>query len=1385
MLVYPFSRRCLLLILLFLQTLRLAATPPIVYLGIEQGLSNNAVTNIYQDRKGFMWFGTYDGLNRYDGYGFKVFRNNLEDSSTLCNNSVYTIEGDNSGRIWVGTQKGVSILNPETDRFERLTFSTSIEKRPVLVQDNIHIIKSAGAFILVGTQHSSLIVADSTGSGIAIASPVPGFNDVTAIDIDPGTQAIWVFIQQVGLCSYDPRRRSLHLVSKALTAAYCLRVTSDHTIWIGNDQGCFRLDPVKGTLSANALYSGSKVVNLFEDRKKRLFIASDGGGLWIKDPGSDKASPFLQDDKSAQSISSNAVYAVNEDVEERIWVGTLRGGINMIAASENPFRKITLSPSGAATPADNFILSFCEDARHNVWIGTDGAGLRYWDRAANRYTGYRAAAADPAAISSNFITNLTQDADGDLWIATWFGGINRLPRGAHQFKRYSCYNPVRKMVENNVWVVYEDHAHTLWASTTNDGTLYRFNPQQDKFEAFDEKLVNIQSLFEDRQGNFWGGNYTSLIQIDRIHHQHKTWSIGYPVRCIQEDVQGRLWIGTQGGGLLLLDRATGKLTRYTTTAGGLPGNSILRILEDRSGSLWVSTFNGLGRFDPRTGQSRNFYLSDGLQSNQFGFNAALALQSGEFLFGGIKGFNLFYPDSIQDHEVVPPLFLDGLRVDDNPTVVHNTGNTRQIILPYESGLVSIDFLALCYFGSEKINYAWCLQGWDKGFNYVGSSRTANFSRLQEGDYTFLVKATNTEGKWGPATSLLHIRILPPWYRTWWAWMLYVLSIGAAIFLYVNYTRNKERMKYEIRLAHLENEKEKEIAERKFSWFTHISHEFRTPLTLIISPLKQWIRTNPADAESTGLTTAYRNARRLLSLMDQLLLFRKADSNMDKLNPNLVDLTGLCREVHALFLQQAKARQIDYQLDAPLSPVEIYADYEKLEIALFNLLSNAFKFTPEGGKISFTLKEEKDSLLFTVTDSGYGIDEKEKAFIFDKFRQGEFQNKAAGTGFGIGLFLVRHFIQAHKGNIRFESQQGKGTSFFIELPRQALRPNDAPPARHRPGEAISSKPTLPGKGHSAGQSTAHPSGHPDQLIEELAADIEAPIEIKALADEMNSHGQGRSTADVVTEKKSILVIDDNKEIRQYLRQLFAGQYLVLEAESGEEGLTLAENQLPDLILSDVQMGEMDGITLCARIKQSESLGHIPVILLTAATGDEMRLKGLNGGADDYITKPFDAGLLQAKIESVLRNRNILQRYFFDSITLRESSVKVPLEYKNFLFKCIEVIEDNIDKEDFNIKKFSKAMGMSHRTLYHKIKSISGQSAVAFIRQIRLRRAAVLMLREDMNINQAAFQVGMADVKYFREQFVKTFGTTPSEYIKKYRPLFNRDLTVIPSPQRENT
>ena len=1308
--------------------------PRVKYLGIEQGLSNNAVTCVYQDVKGFLWFGTYDGLNRYDGYGFTVYRTMIGDSTSLPFNNIATICGDGRGHLWIGGQKGIGIFDPVTGKFSVPGFLPcgGGAVTPLPLRENVHHLLGEGSDLVLAGMHSEGLIVFERGTrvGRQIALNGSGNYDVPCMSYDSVRGRVWLFIQKKGVYQYDLRSRRLVLVSDQIRDALSLQVDVRGRLWLGTDNGLFLLDAGGKGFSGNWMPQKCRVVGIHVNAHNELCIGTDGAGVWKLSEGATLAAPLVSG-AGAPLVNSNAAYAIYEDGEGRKWIGTLRGGVNVIEPRVSSFKTVVYEEKNIV---NNFILSFCEDAQHNVWIGTDGAGLRYWDRATNRYTCYVNDPGDAGSINNNFITNILRDDGEQIWVATWFGGVNRLDRAKGKFVHYSCFNSRTGSEEKHIWLLFEDRDKRLWASATNDGVLYLYNRAADRFELFDDSIQSLQSMTEDREGVLWGGNYSTLIRIDRERRRHVFYGIGSPVRCLHEDRSGRFWVGTQEGGLLLFDRNTGRYKRFTT-ADGLPSNTILRILEDAHGNLWLSTYNGISEFQPLERKFRNFSLSDGLQSTQFSFNAGLVLASGEMLFGGIKGFNIFYPDSVLQNRRKPPVYLTGIRVQNKAVPVLGA-----LTLPFDQAVVSLDFTALEYDGTDKINYAYSLGGWDKGWNYSNGSRTANYSSVHEGSYVFRVRVSHADGTWSREFELMRLVVLPPWYRTWWAYGLYGFCFAGLIVGYVWYTRSRERLRYEVKLAQLETEKEKELVARKVAFFTHITHEFRGPLTLIINPVREMLERGEG---SDGLPFVYRNAQRLLGLVDQLLLFQKVESGSDVIKPALVNIVELAREVWLCFGEAARMKKIVYRFEAPIGDWGLYVDREKVEIALYNLLSNALKYTPEGGEVVLGLAADAAGVEVFVRDNGMGIPEEVGEQVFDKFYQIRRREVTSISGFGIGLYLVRQFVEAHGGTVSYTSEKGMGTCFTLRF--------------------------LKGAAHFAGVEIGEAAVGLSPLVFEMKEDPEV--------------------GELVSDKRRVLIVDDDAQLLAYMRHVLEGRYGVYAAGSGEEALEQAKRHRPDIIISDIHMQGISGIELCETIKNDPVLGQTPVVLLTASASANNKLDGVKHGADDYITKPFDKDLLVARVEALLKGRARMEQAFFEVVTngglavkdgmVRNGdgeAVRISGDDKAFLDRLVGVVEKNLDEDDFCIKKLSIAMGMSHSHLYQKVKELSGQSLNGFIRYIRLKKAAELLINTPCNVNEAALQVGISDGRYFREQFHKMFGMNPSEYVKKYRKVFSGKFYV---------
>lgn len=1397
--------------------------PVSTYLGIEQGLSNNSVRCIYQDHNGFMWFGTYDGLNRYDGYDFKIFRNNFKNNQSLINNWINAISEDANGNLWIGTRQGACIYQPLSNKFFPVYYYTNSKKVEKLTSVIRDIKSDHQGNMLVATDNMGLLFFEK-GQNIAYRIPLPNqanySYDVPAIKIGRNNR-VWFFANGNGLCSFDYQFKKGAIVNSTVRSANCIE-SDENYLWLGTAIGVYRYNLHSKAFDRaynkeNKKLNFSDVVGFTLDKSNELWIATNGGGVNILNTQNDQTQ-FLVNKNEPNSLSSNSVYAIWVDHQSRKWIGTLRGGINVIDPYKERFQTVVSNPAASNTLISNYIFSFYEAPNSDLWIGTDGAGLSVWNRSLNKFTNYQHEAGSPSSLSDNFITDIKSDFENNIWIATYKGGINRFSDGRFEHYPFVDGNDIQIRLRPLILNLLEDVDKNFWAASLQYG-LFKFNRQKNVFESFDNKLRDLFVLKEDKNHVLWAGNLSGLIRIDKANKKDAFFSIGKPVRSILEDKAGNFWIGSEGGGLILFDRQKGKIISRYTTDEGLCSNSILNILEDEEGNLWMSTFNGIAKFNTKNKTFKNYYQSDGLQSNQFSYNAALKLKSGEFAFGGVKGFTLFKPENISAINTNPKIFLTNIKVantlveEDHSLQTKISSNRIELIkVPYNKAILSFEFAALEYSSPGKIQYASYMQGWDRNWNYSGNTRKVVYTHLSEGTYTFRVRSTNAEGQWNKDEVQIKIIILPPWYRSWWAYTIYALLIGSAIYFYLQYRARQTKLQYEVKIAKLNaenersekerslaelemerielekreaelalekaekerslaelavekaelekeraererehaerekeriiNEKEREVNEKKISFFTNISHEFRTPLTLIINPVKDLLKKNYDQQikDDGDLNIVYRNARRMLSLVDQLLLFRKAESGLDKIKPSKLNLHDLAYEVYLCFVHQAKAQNIKYVFDCPNKNLEIYADREKLEIILYNLLSNALKYTPDRGDISLSIEDAKKNVVVRVEDNGAGIPAEIGEKLFDKFYQAERTKTNSKAGFGIGLFLVKHFTEQHGGTVSYKSQEGQGATFLLTLQR--------------------------GKEHFGA----------DVIISETE---KSPAFIGLLKEEPLLEEKSEETApivEVVSEKKSILIVDDDESIRQYLVRMFKEGYLIHQADNGTAGLKAAQKYLPDLIISDIHMQGMNGIELCKTVKGNEQLSHMPVILLTGATSDELKLKGVEGGADDYIVKPFDSKLLTARVTNLLKSRTTLQKYFYNEITLNKTDVKISPDYKEFLDKCISVVESHLEDDNFTVKTLLGEMGMSHSNLFRKVKSVSGQSVNVFIRFIRLRKAAELFINTNYNVNETAFMVGINDVKYFREQFNKLFGMNPSEYIKKFRKLHGKQYTV---------
>lgn len=1323
---------------------------PIDHIGIENGLSNSAVRCIYQDHRGFIWMGTQDGLNRFDGTDFKTFVKVNDSANSLSDNWISSIAEDRLGKLWIGTRAGINLYDPVSENFTTVFFRKKGEKsaRPLRGWgEKIQIARDGDIFASVsgvglirfknGAYANGEVIRFKSEKGYSL------INDIVCTSL--GT---WALIDGAGLCQYTKGKDRL-LVRDSRFAKATAMVADGNTLWIAGPDGLAHVD-LKSLNALPVFIARNRFTDLpikqLMNTPQEVWVATDGGGVFILNKLTGQLRS-ISNGSGKFSLSSEAVFSLFLDKESRIWIGTLRGGVNILDPYKAKFKSIEREPGNANSLINNFVLSLKELPGNKLWIGTDGGGLSVLDRTSGRFENYKHQSNNPHSLSGNFVTAIEQDFKGEVWVSTYDGGIDRFSAGTRDFHRYKVLKPSQHTPATKFWTIYEDHEHQLWASSLENG-LYLYNRSKDSFEIWSSQ-VNISILTEDSLGRLWGGGADGLVLIDKKNHQLITYSVGSWVRAILEDRNRNFWLGTDQG-LLLFDRTKMKVKQQFKTAQGLANNQVFAIQDDPQGNLWISTYSGLSRMQVSTRRFRTHSQSDGLLSNEFNFNAGIRLRSGELAFGGIKGLNIFFPESFNQEKNDPELLLTRIRINNRaaekvPQFVEKRDDKQilELKVPLAQAIFAFDYTAIEYPSANRIRYRFKMDGIDKDWNYPGATRTAIYTNVSPGTYVFRVNCTNAHGLWIKQQVLVKVVVLPPWYRTWWAYLLYIALVTSIVYIYLRYKFKQARLVYEVRLAKADVEKEREIHEKRMQFFTGVSHEFRTPLTLIINPIKDLLM--KSNAEGNELNIIYRNARRLLSLVDQLLLFRKTESGNSGMKISPLDLHAVCMDVHLCFIQHAKSAGIHYSFTGENQRRTVFADREKLETILFNLISNAIKFTPPGGEVTIGINDRPSSFEIVVSDTGCGIPETAREQLFEKFYQVKSSGKPIKAGFGVGLFLVKQFTAAHQGKINYVSEVGKGTTFHLTLLKGAA---------HFPPEMIIE----------------------DESFE--SAFLQEPIEEGNTVKEHIPENPTQFKAEnIFLEKKLVLLVDDDAQLRNYLKEILGKEYATVEASDGETAIIIVKEKQPDLVICDVMMPGMNGIEWCSWLKRDPMLSHIPVILLTGSSSSENRLKGLHGGADDYLSKPFDNEVLMARVANLIAIRNNLRSYFYNEITLQKNDITVSAEYRDFLAKCIRVVEQSMMDPDFGTKQLCAEMGMSHSNLFRKVKSISGYSISNFMRYIKLRKAAELLINTESNINEVATICGFSSMRYFRTQFAALFGSNPSDFKRRNRPVFKKGDRVL--------
>ena len=1377
-------------------------------LSIGDGLSHNTVNCIIKDRKGFIWIGTNDGLNRYDGYSFLIFKSSVSDTNSISNNRINTLYEDSYGRLWVGTRNGLNVFNPEMQNFKRYMV-TSKSQPDQTWYDILTLYEDRAGNFLVGTYGEGLFRYDPligrfkkievTYSAISDLSGGTNLDNFVSSIFQDREKRLWVGTNRTGINLFNPEKSEYTHYSfcknKILpTSSFRKTIYQDFDgeIWICSaEEGIFRFDPSDGTVinyrfvpGRNSL-SNNLVRDIYQDRSGLFWLATDGGGINLFDKKTGKFTSLRYDPGDQLSLSSNAIYIIYQDNTNVIWIGTVNSGISIYDPNKKHFRYFTWQFNIEKNLSHRSVSAFAEDNMGNLWIGTEGGGLNYFNVKGEEFSHFISNPQIPGSLSSNNITSLLYDKEGTLWVGTWKGGLNRFYPSEKRFKVYrTIENNPHSLKINDIWDIYQTSDKKIWLGTS--GGLELFNPKNEMFIHYPTNLKPIGSylnmirtIFEDNAGNLWlggGGLWVldkangSFIDMNKNADGSRLF-IDYFVSVIFQDSHGNIWIGTNQSGIFKLDTKTWNHLNITSKEG-LPNDAVHSILEDSHGYLWISTNKGICRFDPEKFSFRNFDVSDGLQSNQFSSSVALKAKDGKFYFGGIYGFNVFHPDSIRDNTFIPPVVITGFRLFNTPVkpgapgslLSRHISETNQITLNHSQSVISFEFTALNFTSPEKNQYEYIMEGFESEWNKAGIQRIATYTNLDPGKYTFRVRGSNNDGIWNETGASVNLTILPPFYKTKFAFVIYFLLFLLLLFLFRNYILIRARMKNEIKLKELEKQQVEEVNQMKMKFFTNISHEFRTPLSLILSPLEKLVTEKKFDNSTNHLhALMYRNASRLLRLINQLMDLRKIEKGSMNLRVVKGDIVTFLKENKSAFDQLAADHQVKYTFKSNVGSFQVFFDPEKVEKILYNLLSNAFRFTPDNGKISIRLNVVTDTSLqpggeikrkpdkktktfpdhlingfmeISVTDSGAGIPFDEQEKIFDRFYQIENKEFSRGryytSGTGIGLSLVKDLTEIHRGIINLKSQPGSGSSFSLVLPID--------PSCYSPDEIDASAESNPSQINIL------------RVPDEKYVDEGKPV--------------GKTEEGPGTEETPIiLVVEDNPDIRDFIRLTMEPDYRIVEAGDGKQGFEKARDIVPDLIISDIMMPVTDGIVMAGMLKEDEVTNHIPIIFLTAKSGEGHQLEGLETGGEDYIVKPFNPKILTLKIRNILSNHSKIKQKIKKQLLLEPSEVNIESVDDKFLKRAVEIVEKNISEPEFDVMTFAQEIGMSRSVLYRKIQAVTDQPVNEFINTIRLKRAALLLSKKSMNISEVSFSTGFNDPQYFSKCFKKQYGMIPTQYTSK--------------------
>lgn len=1350
---------------------------------IQEATSKRAISTIIQDSNEFIWVGTDGaGLYRYDGVNYFEYDYNPKTSGSINSNFIYASYIDTNNNLWIGTDEGLCLYNPDLDNFSKINIEDAIAKgfkQPITVKT---IIQDNNGYLILGTYGYGLLKLNLKtlkvdilkshifeNSNFQAKFTVKSKKGIIYLGTDHGLLEIDVEgnIKQVFKDKFK-REPILEQIESLVIDSYGY-------LWVGTSaNGLLKIKPETDNYQfENYKITKNKILSITESSKGHIICGTENDGLIVLNYNGEVAKQYLHSKYDNYSLKSNSIWTLYEDKEQRLWLGYYNKGLGVFDKINNKFSAIESLVNNENSLQTSSVTAIAKDKSGNFLLSIDGGGLDIYNPTNKQFIHVNKNSENYySGLNANDFQTVFIDSNQNIWIGSWDHGIYFLKNGTTNFINYNTSNTTG-LKSNRIFSFSEDSKGRIWIGAFIKGLHYFDNVKQtivhyDAKSSSNTAITNadlsyIRKVFVDSDNIVWIGTISGLYYIDLKNNPNlKVTSLKedmFKNRTKHKSIQNILsiyesnnkiiWIGTDGGGLFSYNKKDKEFLNYNDFPD-FKEKSIRAIISDNYECLWVSGRLGLSKLDFKKNKSYNFNKDDGLLVNDFNNNAVFKDTNGDLYFGSYEGLNYFNPTKINIVEKASSLYFSDFKLFNkslNPNVDSSPLNkviskTKSIVLNHKQSVFTIEYVGINYNYSKKNLYAYYLEGFEKEWNYVGNVRSANYTNIEPGKYTFKVKSANSDGSWNNTPLELEIEILKPWWKTYKAFFLYSILFLSFLVYINNMYQSRFKAKQAVILEKDKLNQLEKLNAKKLQFFTNISHEFKTPLTLILNPLEDILKIPNLPLQlKSKIITVYKSSDRLSKLIEELMDFNKLQFNKMLLKVKSVEVIEFTKEIISYFDQEKIQRNLSIHFETTEQKIQGWLDPKMLEKIIFNIISNAFKFTPDGGALFISIEKLEGnnrlvidnlkvaSFAITIKDTGYGIPKKDLKRIFDRFYQVNSLNKVYYGSTGIGLEVVKEFVELHKGTIQVESELGHGTTFKVLFPIGKEFFN---------ADQIIEEVFEPRNNKSFLLDTSSNKNDDDMLFIE------------------KDNNGNKDTARVHT----LLIVEDNAELRNYLKQELSKTYKIITAENGKRGYELAVQKLPDIILTDVIMPVMDGLQLCKQIKADLKTSHIPLLMLSAKSMVNDRLEGIDSGADIYLSKPFDFDILKSSLAQLITSRQILFKKFYTGVAKGGKDNITSLD-NSFIQKVLNFIVENINDPQLNVDMLSDKVFLSRSQLYRKIKTLTGVSANELIRNVRLEKAQQLIIEGNSNINEISYAVGFASASYFAKCYKVKYGHLPTQ------------------------